>query len=51
MVQIFAVFMDGVATAKIKTTKFQWVEESDDVIVKRTHRTDELPIERSFQPC
>ena len=27
MVQNFAVFVDRVATAKIKTTKFQWVEK------------------------
>ena len=33
MVQNFAVFADGVATAlaKIKTTKFQWAEKNDRV--------------------
>ena len=35
MVQNFAVFADGAATAKIKTHEnFQWLEKNDDVIVK-----------------
>ena len=43
----FRGFADGVATAKIKTTKVSMGGENDDVIVKRTHRTGELSIERS----
>ena len=51
MVQNFTVFVGGVATAKIKTMKISMGGENDDVTVKRTRRTGELSIERSFQPC
>ena len=39
MVQNFAVFADGVATAKISMSG-----ENDDATVKRTHRAGELAI-------
>ena len=51
MVQNFTVFVDRVATAKIKTTKILVGGEKNDIIMKLTHCMVERLIERSFQPC
>ena len=51
MVQNFVVFVDRLATAKLKTTKISMGGENDNVIVNHCAGEQAITIEYSSQPC